>query len=330
MSEIVIAAFMWGVVSCVAISQARDSDRSVLISSLAVAVSLSFNIDAIYLAGDQLLGGRNWLELVSDLALMAGISFLLRGLLRATVGRRRAYEWLQTVGLFIGCVVLAVLFARIVAPTSSTTFMLSYGRQTTAAAYSISQFLFVGAAMLIMAVVSIRHLSELTHTMSRASFLLVSVGCVLAVLLSAVIIGMDLAHVAGNIRLMNALSILYQPFYTGAIALLCVGYSVPPVVRRAQTLRYRRETSLLLNEVSRVWRDTVDMQVAIPVNGYRQLGGLDNVSGDVVLHRMVVEIRDAAIKNQAALPAAADRFVRAAETHLLTPHPTPAAAQSTQ
>ncbi len=322
MSQVVVAALMWGFVLSGAVSAGHDSDRSMWDSSVAIAVSLSLNIDAIYVAGDRLLGGANWLELASDVLLMVGISFLLRGLLRATRGGRNPQlERGLSAILVIVCLVLAVLFLNISAPATSTVFMLSYGGQPAAAAYSITQFLSVGVATAVMAWVCFRHAKEMGTAVSRGALRMVGAGNLCALALSVLIISMDVTHATGDLPGMRALSAGYEPLYVSAIALLCIGYSVPPVVRRAETFRYRRDTTTLLDRITLVWRGTVDMDAAIPVNQYVQPdhGGV-NVGNEVLLHRMIVEIRDATVKNRSALPPAADQLLRTAESHLLSPY----------
>ncbi len=321
MSQIVVAALMWGFVLCGAVSAGQDSDRSMWDSSVAIAVSLSLNIDAIYVAGDRLLGGANWLELVSDVLLMVGMFFLLRGLLRATRGGRNPQvERGLSVILVLVCLVLAVFFLNISAPVTSTTFMLSYGAQPAAAAYSITQFLSVGVATAVMAGVCFRHAKQMGPAVSRGALRMVGAGNLCAVSLSVLIIGMDVTHATGDLPGMRALSAGYEPLYVSAIALLCIGYSIPPLVRRAETFHYRHDTSTLLDKITPVWRDTVDMDAAIPVNQYVQPhhGGA-NLGNEALLHRMIVEIRDATVKNRRALPPAADHLLRTAERHLLSP-----------
>jgi hypothetical protein len=321
MTEIVIALLLWGVVIAEAVSRARDSDRSILISSAAIALSLTFNIDAIYLAGDMMLGGANWLELISDLALLVGISFLLRGLLRATrkINGPRIEHW-QTGMLIVVAILVSVLFVLIDAPASSTTFMLDFGDQPAAAAYSITQFASVGTATLIMAWMSFRHLGEMPQRVSRASLLLVCAGCVCGLLLSALIISMDLAHVTGGLATMEALSVAYDPLYVAAIAFLCIGNAIPPTVRRANTHRDRVETNALLRQMAPVWEEVVDADAAISVSQYYRAAGHDGSEDkERVLHRMIVEIRDATSGRKATLRPAADALVRRAENHLLSP-----------
>lgn len=318
MSEVVVAALMWLVVLCVGVSRQGDSDRSVLISSSAIAFALTLNIDPLYFAGDAILGGANRLELVSDLALMIGISFLLRAVLRATRGARNSrVELVAMTTLIAVCVAIALTFTQISAKPTSTTFMRDFGNQTAAAAYSMIQFAYVGSAMMVMGRVAIRHSSELVNSVARASLRIVSAGCVAAIILSATIIGMDITHLVGAHFLLAALSAAYEPLYLAAIVMLCVGFSAPPMARRLDRLRRHNRTKVLVQTLSPAWSESVDFAIAIPVERYAE-GPFDSTADSLEfhLHRMIVELRDAATKTKTDLPFATTRLLVEAESHL--------------
>lgn len=313
-----MAAFMWLVAVCVGVSQQKDSDRSVLISSSAIAFALTLNIDPLYLSIDTVLGSSNWLELVSDVALMVGISFLLRAIFRSTRDSTHSFtDFLAMVALVAVCIAIAVTFTQIDARPTSTSFMHDFGNQMPAAVYSIIQFGYVGAAMIVMAWVAIRHSGELPSRIGRTSLRVVCAGCVAAAVLSATVIGMDITHLMNALPLFDALSVAYEPLYITAIVLLCVGFSAPPVARRLGVVRRDRRTKSLVTRLTPGWSTRVDQSHAIPVSHYGH-GTVDaeTDSLELQLHRMIVELRDAATKTKTPLSIEISSVLVAAESHL--------------
>jgi hypothetical protein len=316
-SEIIAATFMWAVVVSSGFGQTKSGDRSILISSTSIAVALTLNIDDIYTFGDAQLGGRNLLELFSDLALMVGISFLLRAILRATRVETdpKAERW-AAIALLVVCTATTALFSQISAVPTSTTFMMSFGNQVAAASYSMVQFIYVGAAMAVMGRIALRHSDEMTNLLSRISLRLVSLGCACAIALSATIIAMDLAHLAAAHSTLNTLSLFYGPLYNCAIALLCVGFALLPVVRKLEGLRYARRTKSHFKQMSCVWNSTVDTEAAISASLYAEGASLGRSDLELRLHRMIMEVRDATIERSQALSPELERKVQMAEAHL--------------
>lgn len=322
MSEVVVAAAMWILVACVAASQVSDGDRTVLLSAVTIATSLTFNVNELYLGLDNRLGGKNWLELISDLLLIVGIFFLRRGLLHAARPPRQKTISQWDIALLVAvCVALVVLFFRITAPFTSTSFMLDFGDQPAAGICSIIQFLYIGTSTATMARAAVHHLSELPDVISRTFFVVLSVGCFLAVLLSANVIAMDIAHLVGDISLMLTLSLAYTPLYVSAIAFLCAGMSVPPLTRQVRTWANRRRTRYYRRELSSVWQERVNPNSIIRVDEYRpRRPGWLGADDDLDLHRMIVEIRDTKRKNTAWISPRDQMLLRAAEQHLSHPN----------
>jgi hypothetical protein len=317
--DVIIALLIWTLVVCVAVTRASDSDRSLLYASTAIAVSLTTNIAPIYVAGDAVLGGRNWLDLISNLALMFGISFLFRAVLRAaTTGPDRLFERGATVVLLAVCVAVTIAFVFIDAPATSTTFMQTYGEQVAAAAYSVIQFTFVGCAVSAMGWLSVRQWSRSDDRLARSSVLLIAAGCGCALMLSFVIITMDILHANGATQLMARISIAYEPLYLEAMALLCVGFSIPPVSRKVRSWRYEQATKAFIRVLRPLWEEAVGGAVTIPVAQYTATGRCEVSHGnELLLHRMVVEIWDAMFNERLVMSPKSENAVRLAERHLL-------------
>lgn len=317
MIQVTIAALMWCVVAGALLPGVRGGERSVLAAALCIAVSLTLNIDVLYRMTDRALGGANHAELVADLMLMAGVSFLLRGLSRTTGlaasrGERRA----RGAAAGVAAAAVTVLFLLIRAPHTSTRFMLDYGAEPAAAAYSIVQFTYVGAAMSRLAVICLRHAPEHPHRLERGSFRVLAAGAFGVCLLSADIIGMDIAHVTAHLMTMRAVSALYEPVYVGAAVLLAAGYCLPAVRGAVRSLRDERRSRELAAALLPTWRRTAGSDDALRLTASTarmvRAGGAEGA-----LHRMVVEIRDACLQHGDQLSSVEEQLLDAAERQLL-------------
>ena len=59
------------------------AERSITYAAITIAVAMTINVDAVYRPIDALLGGSNVATLIGDCALMVGIFFLGRGIMKA-------------------------------------------------------------------------------------------------------------------------------------------------------------------------------------------------------------------------------------------------------
>jgi hypothetical protein len=310
MTEVIVAALMWMlVIALIATIRARV-DQSVLYASIAVAMSLLFNVDRLYLTVDSWLGGRNWLDLLANLLLVTGVYFLSRTVLRAVNGPAYSSVLLR-IGLTAVLVAIAVLFAFIEAPSSSTTFMVDYGAQIPAALYSIVQFSYVGLVMMTTAVACIRHRGSMTSAGFRVGLAIIAAGCVSTIALVAVILTLDVLHVIGS-PLMGAVGSLYSPVYVLSVGLLCTGFATAPLSRFVGRIVTRRRISMSLEELGTILS--------------RRTGSIPPVlaadSREAQLHRLVVSLRDAvtAQPDEPLTPADTTALERA-EHLLLRPMP---------
>ncbi len=90
MIQALVATLMWALVASLLIFRRKRADRSITYASCTIAVAMTLNVDAIYLATDPLLGGTNVTTLVSDGLLMTGIFFLGRGVMKVDEYRPQA------------------------------------------------------------------------------------------------------------------------------------------------------------------------------------------------------------------------------------------------
>lgn len=310
MTEVIVAALMWAlVIALIATIRARV-DQSVLNASCAVAMSLTFNIDPLYLSVDGWFGGRNWLDLLANLLLVTGVYFLSRTVLRAVNGPTYSSVPLR-IGLAAVLAAITVLFVFIEAPSSSTTFMADYGAQLPAALYSIVQFSYVGLVMMTTAVACIRYRGSMTTPGFRIGLAIIAAGCLSTIALALVILALDLLHVVGS-PLMNAVGALYSPVYVLSVALLCTGFATAPLSRFVRRIVTQRRISVSLKELGVILsRRTREAPPALVLE-----------SREAQLHRLVVSLRDAitAQPDEPLAPGDATALERA-ERLLLRPMP---------
>lgn len=314
--EIVNAALMWSAVVVLAITAQRRGEQSTLLAADAIALSLTFNIDAVYLAIDGWLGGWNLLDLISNLLLTCGIYLLSRAALRAAHGPRFSSRLLRT-GLGVTIAGVVGTFFLIEQGPSSTTFMLDYGSQLAAALYSTIQFSYVGVVMIYTAATCLRYLPSMSFIGFRAGFATIAAGCVLAVVLVGLILMMNLLNLVGSPHL-QTISVFYTPLYISAILLLCVGYCTAPLTRMIARARWNRAGRRAYRQLLSIHRGTAEDQFTAPPYSTAEL------------HRLTVTVLDHFAANpderpspgtEKAIAAAEDILMRGHSCH--EPQPTP-------
>lgn len=291
MTQVLVSVLMWALVTVLLILRRGRGDRSITYSALTIAIAMTLNIDAVYSWVDGLLGGTNIATLVADLALMVGIFFLGRGVAKVTGDRRRVVQ------IALGRTLLALAVAGVAASfflidrgATTTTFMLELGAQPAAAAYSMIQFAYDGVIVTAMAAAATRQIvqSRGTDRLPAASLV---IGSLSGLALSIVIIAMDIAHLAGNLPLMFALGVAYDPLFLSTFLFLCVGLAGQPALRWGGARSRARSTRGLVDRVNPIWERAIRVRP-----GLSQFDrGLVAQDPETRLHRQVVEIRDAVI-----------------------------------
>ena len=135
MIQALVATLMWALVASLLIFRRKRADRSITYASFTIAVAMTLNVDAIYLATDPLLGGMNVTTLVSDGLLMTGIFFLGRGVMRADEYRPRLVRVAVGIPVLVASLLaITTTFVFIDRGTTTTRFMIDLGAQPAAAA----------------------------------------------------------------------------------------------------------------------------------------------------------------------------------------------------
>ena len=187
-----------------AIGTRRRTDQSILYAAALISVSLTLTIDAVYFATDGSLRGRNYADLPSDLLLLLGVYFLSRAILRASSpspargGQAVSHRAIVTASLMM----TAPVFMN--APEASGAFMHDFGHQPAAAAYSLSQFTYLGSVVALTGTTCLRVAGRMSTPARRLGFRIVGAGCGGAALTVLSVVGMDLAHVFGTMPLLGA------------------------------------------------------------------------------------------------------------------------------
>jgi hypothetical protein len=313
------AAVIWCLALCLLPDLKRRKDKSILVAAVTIATALTLNVDRIYTAGDHILGNRNLLDLIANTFMVVGIYFLSRAILRAA----DASETVATnnrAGLSVlGTVVVALIvsFSLVDAPQTSTAFMRDFGGQWPAAVYSGVQFLYIGVVVAITGFTCFRFRGEMASPYFRVAFMLIGVGCALAVVLVLAVLGMDVLHLTGQLDAMSRLSYIYDAALVGAMVFLCVGLALPPVARRLEQRWDARAAAVLVERLSGPWDRITSERSEVRLESHAAIDHQDAPKRR--LHRMLVEIQDALFVDPhlARLLSQSDLDVlREAEQHL--------------
>lgn len=329
MIQALVAVLMWLLVACLLVVRRRRRERSLTYAALTIAVAMTLNVDVIYIFADSLLGASNVATLVADGGLMIGLFFLGGGIMRAGEYRPGPVRVaLSRLTLLVALVGIIGTFFAIDRGRTTTAFMLDLGAQPAAAAYSIIGFTYCGVVVAAMALLAARQF-RLGDGAQRVPAALVCLGSVVAVAFCAVVVIMDIAHVVGDIDLMNAVSRVYGPLHILTFLFLCVGLAGQPIVRYLQARARTMRADALMGRLEPIWDRAILIRPGLSQVSSSASSGED---AQTRLHRTVVEIRDAMIdpRNSFQLNETDQRLLEQAERHLLGGHGRNAEASSSR
>ena len=208
-----VAVLMWLLVASLLILRRGRAERSITYAAITIAVAMTINVDAVYQPIDALLGGSNVATLIGDCALMVGIFFLGRGIMKAGEYQPGPVRIaLGPAALLVALSGVVVAFLLIDRGATTTNFMIDLGAQPAAAAYSMIQFTYYGIVVGTMAVLASRQY-RLSVGVQRLPAGSLVVGAILGVVFCVVVLIMDVAHLVGRVDVMSAVSIAYAPLY---------------------------------------------------------------------------------------------------------------------
>ncbi len=316
MIPVLVSTLMWILLISLLVLRRGREERTITYATLTIAVSMTLNIDPVYEVLDSALGGVNLGTLIADLALMIGVFFLGRGVMKASDRQPRVVQLaLGRTALAVALVFSIVAFIFIDQRGTTTTFMLDLGDQPAAAAYSMIHFTYYGIVLAAMATLAAQRIrvSRGSQRLPPTSLLL---GSLFGLALCAVVITMDVAHAVGNLELMAAVSLAYGPLYLCTFFFLCLGFASQPVLRSLQTRSRAQTTRALILELEPAWGRATTVRPGISQSAD---AAFRSSEPEAVLHREIVEIRDALIDSRVSfnLTDRERELVDRAERHLV-------------
>lgn len=291
----IIAGALWILTIVRAAGYRRGQDPTVLACSLVFALSFSTDIDEIFQPIDEALGGWNSTNLAGHLLFSVGVYLLARSIIQ---GAGAARFWLidlstrAALGLVLCVQLVSFLMIRTDGPAGA--FATAYGDQPAALWYSLSEIIFTIGVLGMTGFVCFRYLGRMKSRRFRTGFMLTGVGCVLAALTEATSIEYVIRIYTRTLDSLSFLSSLHSPLYVLAVLTLVAGLATPPLMRTVKNASRNRAARYYLSELTPLWRiataERSNMRIA------------PEQSDTARLHRMIVEIRDAALNDAAVWP----------------------------
>ena len=316
MIQTLVAVLMWVLVVSLLILRRRRTERSITYAALTISVAMTLNVDAIYSTVDTALGATNMATLVADGALMIGLFFLGRGIMKAGGYRPRLVRVaLGLPALLLSLVGVGFAFLLIDRGATTTTFMSDLGAQPAAATYSMIGFTYCGIVVAAMMILAGRQY-RLRNGAQRIPAGLLLLGSIFGVALCLVVLIMDVAHVVGNLDLMYAVAAAYGPLYLLAFVFLCTGLAGQSAVRYVGDRSRGVRTGALVNELEPIWRRATLVR---PGLSQTHSSAASMEEPETRLHREIVEIRDAMIDPRVSFEVTGHEraLLGRAEDHLL-------------
>ncbi|GGO61520.1 hypothetical protein GCM10010910_09520 [Microbacterium nanhaiense] len=316
MTQLLVATVMWLLVVSLLILRRRRTDHSITYASLAIAISMTLNVDEVYFTFDRMLGTTNITTIIGDGLLMIGLSFLGRGVMKAGEYRPRlARIAVGRPALAVALAAVIVSFVFIDRGSTTDAFMRDVGDQIAACTYSLTVFTYCAIVVGAMHVLAISQWRA-TRGLLRIPSILLTYGSLCGLALCVTVWVMDIAHVTGNFAILEAAIPFYGPLMLSAFVLLCAGFFAQPLTRLLRRRFHQLRTDVLIAQLEPVWRNANAVRPGLS-NRQTTTDYLDDP--DARLHRQVVEIRDAMIDPRVkfTLTRCQLALIERAERHLL-------------
>lgn len=296
------------------------TDHSLLYASCSFVVSFVTNIPVIFMPIDtglsQAVGKHNLLGLVGTLAMVAGVYFLARAVLRASwTADKPGYERTFRAFIFVIMAGMVLSFWNIDTSHSSTAFMAEFGHQPAAALYSMLQFGYIGVVMVVLGVFTAKSARTQVSRLRKTGATLIAAACATAAVMVISVFGMDIANLRGDEETLSIFAAIYSPATVLTMLLLCVGLSLFPAAghRESRSSATAKSHLLSLLKAVREKLPTVEEDFIALETG--------QVDIDFRLHRYIVEIQDLLLRDPelaATLTEADMTAIHKAEQQLLT------------
>jgi hypothetical protein len=312
-----IPSVLWTAVLILVLVRPLRSERSILWAAVLIACAMTLAVDEIFLPLDMLAGQRNYVVLVANALMVVGVYYLARALRRGHgfVGRSARFL-LGPLSMIICLAVMVILFPMIRSDGSTTTFMRSLGDQPAAAAYSCIQYAYLGMIMASLIGLAYSH-SKTATGLIRFLTLVLLCGSVSGVILCSSVIAQDIAHVVGNIELRQQIGLVYKVASPLTFILMFVGVAGTPSASRAISIRHTLQARRFIHALTPAWQWARTVRPGLVRTNTDPRSREDS---EALLHRQIVEIRDALLETEEGDGVLDDRVRRtldAAEAHLL-------------
>lgn len=242
------------------------------LASLFAALALTMNFPPVYIAMDELLGGRNFASLTQHTFLVLTAYFVMRLLLRSVGKLTQRARVLLNASLAVVLVVQTVSFLLIKPLPTTPDLMAESYTQVAALVFSLSHFLYFGIASAVAAVAAVLILRTQKTRSARVGSLALLLGGGAGVANVIVVALRDTSRLLGNMSL-EVLDPLYRVLIVVIALGFCIGLSVPAIAGAARRRRIERTLVTLEGALARSkstgWkprRITQDTG-AIPVQG---------------------------------------------------------------
>lgn len=316
MVSAIISALMLTLVAVLLTLRRAKREQSITYAALAIAASMLMSNDDLYVIVDGWFGANDLIHLATAITLMVGVFYLARGVAR--VGDLA----LLTSRILLGAPALIAATAVVSGAFflirhhggTSVTFMLDYGDQPAAAVYSGAQFVYLAGVLTALMLIAIRQIRTGTRSAQVVSILLAA-GSAVGLVLALDIIAMDVAHVAGWENTLTLLQAPYSVLQVATFAPLCVGLAVAPISQWALEVRRGKLTRVHTQRITSLWQAATRARPSLA-----KAMGREDADAESMLHRKLVEIRDAALdsRNTFTLHREDRALLAQAEGHLLS------------
>lgn len=288
--HLLTAAFMYLLAAARLPALLRSGSDAVFGAALLIGTAGLLTSPDVYVAVDQILGGRNIATLVQHSLMVAGVWNMRCGVMdavsrRAGQQRRKRHEQIP---MYLTLVTQAVFFAAASPGPTTTDFGHDYNGTLPGALFYSMVMLFSGWVCAEVAVISRRYLPRMKGAF-KAGFFLVGAGTFLGAFAA---VAMVLDIMAATVQPIAFFSFhrtpLQELFELIPTALVGAGLTVPAVAGQVARIRYRRWEKAALAAVAPIR----DRALALSGSGGTLQPGPGTTTSEQ-LHRMIVQIWDA-------------------------------------
>jgi len=317
MQSLVLSAFCWALVAVLLIARRARRERYVLFAWITLGVQTIVNSDLVVVAVDNYLGGVGVAHLLAAGLLMLAVFFIGRGIARTgdldIPFVRFLLSWNVLVAALSALLLSFLTLDR--SPPGVAEFGNVHGDQFPMVIFDLIEYLYLGGVLVALCVISVRQVITGPAALRAAAMLLVG-GSSFGVVLSLDVLVASLARYFGWEVLWEATSSRFWYLQLGTVGLLALGMAMMPIVMWLFESARGKLTQERLHSLDELWVEATHATASVPIAE----GGLDGwtVDAEAILHRRIVEIRDAAIDrtNPFRLTEESRNLLLMAEGHL--------------